>query len=62
MLDEAGARQKSRALDQDTTTIPEGASIFVGEQRGRLVQVYWGTTEAWLELGQLRVVARDLEL
>jgi hypothetical protein len=62
MLDAGGVRQKSRALDQDTTTIPEGASIFVGEQRGRLVQVYWGTTEAWLELGQLRVVARDLEL
>jgi hypothetical protein len=68
MLDETGVRQKSRALDQDAAAIPEGASVFVAqqrgrvEQRGRLVRVYWGSTEAWLEIGQLRFIDRDLEL
>jgi hypothetical protein len=42
--------------------IPEGASVFVVEQRGRLVRVHWGSTEAWIEIGQLRFVDRDLEL
>lgn len=62
MLDENGQRQKSRALDQDAVAIPEGASVFVDEQRGRLVRVYWGSTRAWLEIGKLRFVDRDLEL
>lgn len=62
ILDEKGSRGTSRALDVDATAIPEGASVFVVEQRGRLVRVHWGSTEAWVEIGQLRLVDQDLEL
>lgn len=62
MLDESGARKKSRALDVDATAIPEGASVFATDQRGRLVQVHWGSTDAWVEVGRLRLVGQNLEL
>jgi hypothetical protein len=62
ILDEKGVRGTSRALDVDASAIPEGASIFVVEQRGRLARVHWGSTEAWVEIGQLRFIDRDLEL
>jgi hypothetical protein len=62
ILDETGARRKSRALDVEASAIPEGASVFVSEQRGRLVRVHWGATDAWVEIGGLRVVSQNLEL
>lgn len=60
MLDSDGRTLSSKALDVDATAIPEGASIFVLEQRGRLARVTWGATEAWVQLGQLRFVGRQL--
>lgn len=60
MLDSSGRTLSSKALDVDATAIPEGASIFVLEQRGRLARVTWGATEAWVQLGQLRFVGPQL--
>jgi hypothetical protein len=62
ILDASGARRKSRALDIDSSAIPEGASVFVSEQHGHLVRVHWGSTQAWIELGRLRLISRSLEL
>lgn len=56
MLDADGAPLKSRALDVDATAIPEGASVFASAQHGRLVEVQWGSTDAWVLLTQLRFV------
>lgn len=62
LLDEGGTALKSRALDVDATAIPEGASVYAHEQRGRLVRVHWGSTEAWVLFEQLRFVAPDPKL
>jgi hypothetical protein len=62
ILDASGTRRKSRALDVAASAIPEGASVFVTEQQGRLAQVHWGSTQAWVEIGRLRLISQNLEL
>jgi hypothetical protein len=62
LLDDNGAALKSRAIDLEASAIPEGASVFASEQRGRLVRVYWGQTAAWVQTEQLRFVHHGLGL
>ncbi len=41
----------------DTTTVPEGASVYVRERRDGRCLVEWGTTDGWLSLSEVRVLA-----
>ena len=58
LLDENGnvVSKKDSALEHDS--IPEGAIVEVHERRGQLRLVEWGTTRAWVSMGQL-VTLRD---
>ena len=41
----------------DTTTVPEGATVYVSERREGRCLVEWGSTEGWLSLGEVRLLA-----
>lgn len=41
----------------DTATVPEGATVYVLEHREGRCLVEWGSTEGWLSLGDLRLLA-----
>ena len=41
----------------DTTSVPEGASVYVSERRDGRCLVEWGTTDGWLSLSEVRVLA-----
>lgn len=41
----------------DTTTVPEGATVYVREQREGRCRVEWGSTDGWLSLSEVRVLA-----
>ena len=43
--------KKDGAIEHDA--IPEGAIVEVHERRGQLLRVEWGTTRAWISMGQL---------
>jgi tetratricopeptide (TPR) repeat protein len=58
LLDAEGAHQTAKALGVDTTSIPEGASVVVTRNNGRLLEVGWGTFRAWVLASQVRVLAR----
>ncbi|HEX4476524.1 MAG TPA: hypothetical protein VH142_15665 [Polyangiaceae bacterium] len=56
--------EEARLLDDNGVTIngpgsivPEGAEVEVGERRGTLAHVEWGTLDGFLSLGQLRLLA-----
>lgn len=42
----------------DTTTVPEGATVYVRERREGRCLVEWGSTDGWLSLSELRLLAR----
>jgi hypothetical protein len=41
----------------DTTTVPEGATVYVREQRQGRCLVEWGSTDGWLSLSEVRILA-----
>jgi len=41
----------------DTTTVPEGATVYVRERRDERCLVEWGSTDGWLRLSELRLLA-----
>jgi hypothetical protein len=41
----------------DTTTVPEGATVYVLERREGRCRVEWGSADGWLSLGDLRLLA-----
>ena len=41
----------------DTTTVPEGATVYVREQREGRCLVEWGSTDGWLNVSELRILA-----
>jgi hypothetical protein len=57
LLDKSGSRLTTTALDVKADAIPEGASVFVTGQSGRLTQVNWGSFEAWIESDRVRLLA-----
>jgi hypothetical protein len=52
MLDDQGRAIAARQGEADS--VPEGALVHVGERRGGLSRIVWGTSEGWLIAGQLR--------
>jgi hypothetical protein len=58
LLDESGTPLQKKDGVPEHVAIPEGASVELYERRGQLARVEWGTTMAWVSLGQLRVLAR----
>lgn len=58
LRDSQGKPLLARALDTDSADVPEGARVFVISRSGRLVQVQWGGSQAWLRDTELRVLAR----
>jgi hypothetical protein len=57
LLDERGA-PISAGVARGPTAIPEGSSVYLLERRGLLARVEWGTTRAWVDTSQIRIVAR----
>jgi hypothetical protein len=41
----------------DTTTVPEGATIYVRERHEGRCLVEWGSTDGWLSLSEVRLLA-----
>ncbi len=41
----------------DTATVPEGASVYVRERREGRCLVEWGSTDGWLSLSDVRLLA-----
>jgi hypothetical protein len=60
LFDENGnvVSKKEAGLEHDA--IPEGAIVEVHERRGQLLRVEWGTTRAWVSIGQL-VILRGIQ-
>lgn len=52
---EAGTPTK--ALRGDLEAIPEGAQLFVREQRPPLARVEWGSVKGWIRLSDIRLLA-----
>jgi hypothetical protein len=55
LLDEAG-RPLPVAPNGESSVVPEGAEVYVLEQRGALDRVEWGTTDGFVIAGQVREV------
>jgi len=41
----------------DTTSVPEGATVYVRERRDERCLVEWGSTDGWLRLSEVRLLA-----
>ena len=57
LLDETGKPLPQKRGGADSVTVPEGASVYVLERRPTLYRVAWGSSEGWLNPGQVRVLA-----
>lgn len=57
LLDESGKPLPQRRGAADSVTVPEGASVYVLERRPSLYRVEWGSSEGWLNPGQVRILA-----
>jgi hypothetical protein len=57
LLDESGKPLPQKGGAADSVTIPEGASVYVLERRPTLDRVEWGSTEGWLNPGQIQILA-----
>ncbi len=62
LLNENGSLLKAKALDVEASAVPQGASVFVERQRGRLLQVRWGSLQAWIKASELRRLGPPLDL
>ena len=58
LRDQTGKPLLARALDTPSGDVPEGAIVFVLGRAGRLIQVQWGGSQAWLRDTELRWIAR----
>ena len=50
-------RQLPSKRGADTTSVPEGATVYVRERREGRYLVEWGSTDAWLRSSELRLLA-----
>lgn len=57
LRDMQGRPLLTRALDTNSDEVPEGASVYVVSHAGRLFEVQWGSSKAWLRDGELRILA-----
>lgn len=57
LLDEAGKPLVQKGGVPEHVSMPEGTSLFVRERRGELLRVEWGSTEAWVQSSQVRVLS-----
>lgn len=57
LLDETGKPLPQKRGSADSMTVPEGASVYVLERRPTLYRVAWGSSEGWLNPGQVRILA-----
>lgn len=56
LTNEAG-RALPRGRGADTTSVPEGATVYVLERREGRCRVEWGSSDGWLGLSELRLIA-----
>jgi len=57
LLDEAGKPLVQKGGVPEHVSMPEGTTLFVQERRGELSRIEWGSTEAWVQSAQVRVLA-----
>ncbi len=50
-------RPLPRGRGADTSSVPEGATVYVLERRDGRCRVEWGSSDGWLGLSELRVLA-----
>ena len=56
-LTRENGRPLPRGRGADSTTVPEGATVYVRERREGRCLVEWGSTDAWLSLSEVRILA-----
>jgi hypothetical protein len=56
-LTNENGRQLPSKRGADTTSVPEGATVYVRERREGRYLVEWGSTDAWLRSSELRLLA-----
>jgi len=56
LTNEAGRPLPSKR-GADTTTVPEGATVYVKDRREGRCLVEWGSTDGWLSLSEVRILA-----
>jgi tetratricopeptide (TPR) repeat protein len=57
LLDENGRPVVQKNGEPEHVVMAEGTSVYVRERRGTLARIEWGSTEAWVDASQLRVLA-----
>jgi hypothetical protein len=57
LLDEQG-RALPAQRGEDSSSVPEGATVYVHETRAGRHRIEWGSLEAWLEAGSVRLLAQ----
>jgi len=57
LQDETGKPLPQKRGSADSVTVPEGASVYVLERRPTAYRVAWGSSEGWLNPGQVRILA-----
>ena len=50
-------RQLPSKRGADTTSVPEGATVYVHEHREERCRVEWGSTDGWLRVSEVRLLA-----
>jgi hypothetical protein len=56
LADEQGRPLRASRGKEDTTLAPEGATVYVREQRDGRCLVEWGSADGWLSAGDLRLL------
>jgi hypothetical protein len=56
LLDDGGRPLVQKGGVPEHVSVPEGTLLHVGERRGSLIEAHWGSTAAWVESAQVRVL------
>jgi hypothetical protein len=57
LLDESGKPLIQKNGVPEHVSMAEGTSVWLVERRGQLARIEWGSMQAWVNAGQLRVIA-----
>jgi hypothetical protein len=56
-LSDAGGRPLPGKRGADTTSVPEGGTVYVRDRREGRYLVEWGNTDGWLVASDVRLLA-----
>ncbi len=59
LLDADGKPLVQKGGIPEHVSMPEGTSLFVKQRQGTLLRIEWGSTEAWVQASQVRLLTRE---